>query len=123
MPSFQPGGDHRLLWAKFHFDNTRALLDRMAHRRPSPTILDAEAAERLAEVHDFKELDAIDEDYDKLVAAMTTIRDSCRKRKSKHITSRITEEIRQLLEKRRNLKRTTHRHLEQVMPRKGCKRP
>ncbi|KIH60839.1 reverse transcriptase [Ancylostoma duodenale] len=84
----------------------------MAHRRPPPTILDAEAAERLAEMHDFEELDAIDEDYDKLVVAITTIRDSCRKRKPNHITSRITEETRQLLQKRRKLKRTTHSHLE-----------
>ncbi|KAL6727184.1 hypothetical protein Aduo_009080 [Ancylostoma duodenale] len=115
VPSFQTGSDHRLLRAKFHFDNTRALLDRIAHRRLPPTILDAEAAERLAEMHDFEELDAIDEGYDKLVAAITTIRDSCRRGKPNHINSRITEETRQLLEKRRNLKRTTHSHLEMTL--------
>ncbi|KIH64069.1 hypothetical protein ANCDUO_05624, partial [Ancylostoma duodenale] len=93
----------------------------MTHRRPPPTILDAEAAERLAEMHDFEELDAIDEDYDKLVAAITIIRDSCRKRKPNHITSRITEKTRQLLEKRRNLKRTTHSHLEMTLLDRLCR--
>ncbi|KAL6723361.1 hypothetical protein Aduo_018373 [Ancylostoma duodenale] len=121
VPSFQTGSDHRLLRAKFHFDNTRALLDRMAHRRPPPAILDAEAAERLAEMNDFKELDAIDEDYDKLVAAIITIRDSCRKRKPSHIILRITEETLQLLKKRRNLKRTTHSHLEMTLLNRLCR--
>ncbi|KIH43297.1 hypothetical protein ANCDUO_26700, partial [Ancylostoma duodenale] len=46
VPSFQTGSDHRLLRAQFHFDNTRALLDRMAHRRPPPTILDTRPLRR-----------------------------------------------------------------------------
>ncbi|KIH66397.1 hypothetical protein ANCDUO_03274 [Ancylostoma duodenale] len=63
-------------------------------------------------MHDFEELDAIEEDCDELVAAITAVRDSCRKRKPNHATSRITEETRQPLEKRGNLKRTTYIHLE-----------
>ncbi|KAL6724210.1 hypothetical protein Aduo_019117 [Ancylostoma duodenale] len=97
------------------------MLHRMAHRRPSPTILDAKAAERLAEMHDFEELNARDEDYDKLVAAITTIRDGCRKKKPNHIISRITEETRQLLEKMGNLKRITHRHLEMTLLNRLCR--
>ncbi|KIH68814.1 hypothetical protein ANCDUO_00846 [Ancylostoma duodenale] len=73
----------------------------MAHSRTLPTILDVEAVERLAEMLDFKELNAIDEDYDNLGAGITTTRDSCKKKKPNHITSRITEETRQLLEKRK----------------------
>ncbi|KIH50094.1 hypothetical protein ANCDUO_19830 [Ancylostoma duodenale] len=72
-------------------------------------------------MHDFEELDAIDEGYDKLVAAITTIRDSCRRGKPNHINSRITEETRQLLEKRRNLKRTTHSHLEMTLLNRLCR--
>ncbi|EYC26172.1 hypothetical protein Y032_0010g1000 [Ancylostoma ceylanicum] len=122
--SFQTGSGHRLLRTKFHFNNIEAMLDRMAHRRPPPTILDAEAAERLAEMHDFKELNSIDKDYHQLVAAITSISDGCRKKKPNHITSRITEETRQPLENRRSLKRTTHSHLEMTLlnRRKGCTR-
>ncbi|KAL6727059.1 hypothetical protein Aduo_008974 [Ancylostoma duodenale] len=65
----------------------------MALGRPPLTILNVEVAERLAEMYDFEELDAIDEGYDKLVAAITTIRGAYGKKKPNHSTSRITEEI------------------------------
>ncbi|EYB99908.1 hypothetical protein Y032_0119g835 [Ancylostoma ceylanicum] len=120
VPSFQTGSDHRLLRAKFHFNIIKAMLDRTAHRRSPLTILDAEAAERLAEMHDFEELNCIDEDYHQLVVAITSIRDGCRKKKPDQITSRITEET-QLLEKRRNLKRTTHSHLEVTLLNRVCR--
>ncbi|EYC26366.1 hypothetical protein Y032_0010g1117 [Ancylostoma ceylanicum] len=97
------------------------MLDRMAHRRPPPTILDADAAERLAEMHDFEELDSIDKDYHKLVAAINSTKDGCRKKKPNHSTPRITEETRQLFEKRRNLKRTTHRNLEMTLLNRVCR--
>ncbi|KIH69139.1 hypothetical protein ANCDUO_00520, partial [Ancylostoma duodenale] len=113
--------DHTDFYDEVRETAAKALLDRMAHRRPPPAILDAEAAERLAEMNDFKELDAIDEDYDKLVAAIITIRDSCRKRKPSHIILRITEETLQLLKKRRNLKRTTHSHLEMTLLNRLCR--
>ncbi|KAL6734402.1 hypothetical protein Aduo_004945 [Ancylostoma duodenale] len=69
------------------------MLDHMALGRPPLTVLNVEVAERLAEMHDFEELDAIDEGYDKLVAAITTIRGAYGKKKPNHSTSRITEEI------------------------------
>ncbi|EYB94489.1 hypothetical protein Y032_0171g328 [Ancylostoma ceylanicum] len=121
VPKFQTGSDHSFLRAKFHFNNIKAMLDRMANRRPPHTILDVDAAERLAEMHDFEELDSIDKDYHTLVAAITSIKDACRKKKPNHITSRITEETRQLLEKRRNLKRTTHSHLEMTLLNRVCR--
>ncbi|KAL6733773.1 hypothetical protein Aduo_004394 [Ancylostoma duodenale] len=86
MPKIkQTRSDHGLLRAKCHFNNTKALLEHMTSRRPPPTILDAEAAERLAKMHNFEELDAIYEGFDKLVVAITTISDSCRKKKPNHI--------------------------------------
>ncbi|KIH59732.1 hypothetical protein ANCDUO_10026 [Ancylostoma duodenale] len=81
----QKEAGERLLRAKCHFNNTKALLEHMTSRRPPPTILDAEAAERLAKMHNFEELDAIYEGFDKLVVAITTISDSCRKKKPNHI--------------------------------------
>ncbi|KIH66820.1 hypothetical protein ANCDUO_02854 [Ancylostoma duodenale] len=74
------------------------------------TILDAEAAERLAEKHDFEKVNSTKKGYYKLVAAITTIMDGCMKEKPNQIPSMITEETRQqldLLEKRKNLNRTT----------------
>ncbi|EYB95133.1 hypothetical protein Y032_0163g3473 [Ancylostoma ceylanicum] len=96
------------------------MLDRIAHKRPPPTILDAEAAERLAEMQEFEELNSIGEDYHQLVAAIT-LGMVAEKKKSNHITSRITEETRQLLGKRRNLKRTTHSHLEMTLLNRICR--
>ncbi|EYB85833.1 hypothetical protein Y032_0290g1548 [Ancylostoma ceylanicum] len=121
VPSFQTGSDHRLLRAKLHFDKTKATLERMAQKTPSPTILDVEAAQRLAESKDFGEMNDLDEDYEKLEAAIADIRKTCRKKKPNHVTSRISEETRQLLEKRRNLKRTVNNHLEMTLLNKLCR--
>ncbi|KAL6727202.1 hypothetical protein Aduo_009097 [Ancylostoma duodenale] len=69
------------------------MLDHMAQRQPPMTILDVEAAERLAEKHDFEKVDSTDKGY-KLVAAITTIMDGCMKEKPDQIPSMITEETR-----------------------------
>ncbi|EYC42675.1 hypothetical protein Y032_0522g2899 [Ancylostoma ceylanicum] len=72
LPSFQTRSGHRMLRAKFHSNNIKAMLNRMAHRRLPPTILEADTGERVAEMHDFEELSSIEEDFYKLVAAITT---------------------------------------------------
>ncbi|KAL6739278.1 hypothetical protein Aduo_012750 [Ancylostoma duodenale] len=57
-------------WTAWHIEDNRR-----PSRMPKPP--------RLAEMHDFEEQDAMDEDYGKLVAAITTIRDSCKMKKPK----------------------------------------
>lgn len=104
VPSFQTGIDHLLLQAKLHFDKTRAVLEQLAQKTTSQTTLDVKATQRLADMHDFDELNDLDEYYEELEAAIADIRKPCNLSYMGVNKSTAWEE--------KKLKSTAHNHLK-----------
>lgn len=94
--------------SKLHFDRTQVTLEHWNTELtwPPPTILDLEAAQRLVKMQDFEVMSDSDEEYRKLEIAVTIIRESCRKKGLKYVTSRIAEP--QLLKEKRNEEKSSH---------------
>ncbi|EYC39515.1 hypothetical protein Y032_0653g1181 [Ancylostoma ceylanicum] len=120
VPSFNTGGDDRLLRARPHFDRGQVRLLRIRSRRPRPTVMDEEMIETVAAKETFEMVDDVNEDYTRRVGTIIKIRNECRAETQNHASRRISSSTRALLEKRRHMDRQAN-HVEYAVLNRLCR--
>ncbi|KAG6932570.1 craniofacial development protein 2, partial [Chelydra serpentina] len=110
---FNTGSDHRLLRAKLIFDEAvekKAL--QMANRKQQPKTFDEAKLKKAISGFDWSQMEKCDEDYSIFADKLRCCIKAAEIKKLKKAKGRISIETKSLLEKRRNMKRSSDNNLE-----------
>lgn len=113
VPSFNTGSDHRMLRARIHIIPAveRRVLQ-VTSQRGRPKEIDEEEMQRQVELTDWTMGEELDEDYHHLTEKILQCAKKAQCQRPRQLDSRISEATRELLAKRRDMKRDKTTNVE-----------